>query len=347
MNRPRFPRAPTAIFALLAASVALAACGGGGEADPREAIENATLEGVGSGQVEVSATLSSEGEDGGDLELSLEGSFQEQGADQLPLLDLTASADGGAGGQSVDFEGGLTLLPNSAYVGLDGQLYEVDPTTFSFVESAFEQAEREAGGKAAATACQKAAAELELARFVKGAEAEGGVDVGGETTTKVSGEIDLPAAIDQILSLARDPACSSVVGATGPLPDAAEIRESVEEIEDSVKSASAEVYVGEDGIVRRAVFDMTFVGDGGGQGAGGVDMTVEMRLSEIDEEQDISAPEGNARPVTDLFQRLGINPLDALAALQGEGDIGALIEKALGSIVEPEAPRGGGSAPDS
>lgn len=336
MNRPRSPRALFAILAPLAASVVLAACGGGGEADPQEAIDNATLQGIESAALDLSAEMRAEA-GRGDVALTLSGAFQTQGQGRLPLLDVAASAEGevgkGAEARDVDFEGGVTLLPNSAYLALDEDLYEIDPTTFSFVQSALRQAETEAGGaEAGAAACQEALGEVEVAEFVEGAEAEGGVEVEGETTTKVSGELDVAAALDQLVGVAQSPACRALVGTAGGLPSKAEIEESLRTIDGSVKEAEADVYVGEDGIVRRLALDAT-VAPGAGGGAEGVGISLDLTLSDVNGEQDIAAPAGRARPVADLFQELGINPLDALAALQGEGDIGALIEQALGSEI--------------
>ena len=53
---------------------------------------------------------------------------------------MTAGAKGSAKGEDIDFEGGLTLLSDRAYVNYEGTEYEVDPTTFGFVKSGFEQA---------------------------------------------------------------------------------------------------------------------------------------------------------------------------------------------------------------
>ena len=50
------------------------------------------------------------------------------------------------------------LVPNKAYVNYEGDDYEVDPTTFSFVESAINQAKRSrkaATESGTGTACQE------------------------------------------------------------------------------------------------------------------------------------------------------------------------------------------------
>ena len=113
----------------------------------------------------------------------------------------------------------MTLLSDRAYIGLEGDEYEVDPTTFGFIKSSFEQAQQESGGGGnEAKACQEAAAELEIGDFVDNLTNEGGVDVDGTATTEISGDLNLPGAIDQIIKLTENPACSSQLEMAGPLP---------------------------------------------------------------------------------------------------------------------------------
>ena len=52
-------------------------------------------------------------------------------------------------GEDIDFDGGLTLLTDRAFVEYKGTEYEVDPTTFGFLKSAFEQAQQQGGAEAA------------------------------------------------------------------------------------------------------------------------------------------------------------------------------------------------------
>ena len=94
------------------------------------------------------------------MKIDLSGPFQSTGKESLPELALAVKANGEANGEKIDFEGGLTVLGDRAYIGYNGKKYEVDPTTFGFIKSGFEEAEQEgekesAGGEA--TACQKAA----------------------------------------------------------------------------------------------------------------------------------------------------------------------------------------------
>lgn len=225
------------IFVLLAALAALAtafaACGGGGDSsseDPQKVIENATLEGVKSGNIDLSLGITSEGDEGGDIDVSLSGPFQSQGKEDLPLLDMAVTAKGDLEGEPVDFEGSLTLLSDRAFIGFEGDEYEVDPTTFGFVKSGFEQAQQQGSQETGnVTACQEAAEGIEFGDFFKDLSSEGGVEVEGTTTTKVSGELSTGGAIDALIQLSEDPACASQLEAAGPLP-IGELEEAKDEV---------------------------------------------------------------------------------------------------------------------
>ena len=224
MSQPRSPYALVVIAALLAASVVLAACGGGDDKSgesPQAVLEEATLEGIESGKLDLSLDVKAPGAEGGNLDFSLSGAFQGEGKASLPQLDLTAKASGDFDGKKIDFDGGLVLLPNSAYIDYEGVTYEVDPTTFSFVESTLKQAQREAGaetGSAGAAACQEEFGKLKVADFLEDGRNEGGADVGGTSTTKVSGELDVSAAIDAVLEVVESQACRTQLAAAGPPP---------------------------------------------------------------------------------------------------------------------------------
>jgi len=317
------------LFAALAAlATAFAACGnsGGGNSseNPQTVIDNATLQGIESGNLDLSLAVDVQGEGGGNVDVSLSGPFQSpgEGSDQLPQLDLTAAANGSIGGDDVDFEGGLVLLSDRAYVNYQGTEYEVDPTTFSFVKSALEQVQRQQGGQSAdVTACQEAAGNLRVADFVDNLTNEGTADVGGASTTQVSGDLNVGGAIDAFVGLARDPACAAQLGAAGPLPSEAELHEAKSQVEDALKTAHVDVYVGDDDIVRRISAELAIEpprGSGGKDGPQRVDLSFDLTIDGVNEEQTIEAPDG-AKPLNALFIKLGVNPISLLGAIQGQG----------------------------
>ena len=337
MSRPsrlRFLYAPATASALVAAGLLLAACGGGSDKSdesPQAVLDEATLQGIESGKIDLTLGLDARGPEGGNLDVSLSGPFQGEGKGSLPQLDMTAKAKGSINGESIDFDGGIVLLPNSAYVNYEGIEYEVDPTTFSFVESALEQAQSEAGaetGSDGAAACQEEFGKLKVADFVEGDTNEGSAEVDGTETAKISGDLDVSGALDAVLEVAESPGCRPQVALAGPLPSQAEVEEAQDEVSSSVKAAKIDVYVGDDDIVRQISAQMKIEPQNGGSGPKSVEIDFDLKLTGVNEEQKISAPE-NAKPLSRLFLKLGINPIELLGLLQGEGGgegLGGLLE---------------------
>ncbi len=92
------------------------------------------------------------------------------------------------------------LLPSSAFVKYEGVEYEVDPTTFSFVESIIDRSQQGSGGeKKGITGCREAVGGLDFTKLGEDLKNEGTVDVGGTDTTKLSGELDPTGASDLLL----------------------------------------------------------------------------------------------------------------------------------------------------
>lgn len=329
------------LFATVAVLAAVfAACGGGGgdssSEDPQTVIDNATLEGVQSGTLDLQVGIKSSGNEGGDLKVSLSGPFQTRGKD-LPELAMTASAKGTVEGEAVDFKGDLTLLSDRAFIGFNGKEYEVDPTTFGFVKSAFEQAEQKGGEESGdVTACQEAAEGLEIADFVDNLKNEGSADVEGTSTTKISGDLNTAGAVDAVIKLTENKACSSQLEAAGPLP-LSELESAKAELTGAIKKAHVDVYVGDDEIIRKFAAELTVEPKDSGEK---VEVTAELSLGDVNEEQSIPTP-ANAKPLEGLFQELGVNPLELLEGAEG-GDIGGLLEGLSGGGDSgAEAPSGG------
>ena len=334
-----------AAFATLAAL--LSACGGGGggsSEDPQKVIESATFEGVESGDIAMTLNVNSEGEKGGEVKVDLSGPFQSTGKKSLPELELALQAKGNANGEKVDFEGGITVLNDRAYVGYKGKEYEIDPATFGFVKSAIEEGEQEGEGEGTggeATACQKEASSIDLNKIVENLKNEGGEEVEGVETTKVSGDLNPEGAVDSIIKLSETPACSSELEMAGPLP-LEELEEQATELTSGLKKSHVEIYVGEsDHIIRKVVAELTVEPKGSGEK---VEIELELTLGKVNEKQTIKAP-ANAEPLEDLFGELGINPGEILGLMQGGGSgegLGSLLEGLTGEAGESSS--GGGES---
>jgi hypothetical protein len=333
-----------ALFAtLVALATALAACGGGssdssGE-DPQKVVESASLEGVKSGELEMSMDVNVAGDEGGELELELSGPFEQGATGELPQAELNAKANGEAEGEKIDFEGGLTLLTDRAFIAYNGESYEVDPTTFGFLKSSFEQAQQQGGEEADITACQQAAEGIKFSQFTENLTNEGSEDVGGTSTTHVSGDLNVSGAVDAVIQLTEDPACSSQLEAAGPLP-LNELEAAKGELGKAIKNAHVELWVGEDDdIIRKAAVELTV--EPPEASSEKVEIDLELTLNGVNEQQTFNSP-SNAQPLEKLFKQLGVNPLELLES-GGEGGLGGLLE-GIGGSSEGGSSEGGGSS---
>ncbi len=338
-------RAFLVFAAVLALAVVLVACGGSSSnnEDPHKVVDNATLKGIKSGNLSLALSVNAKGKEGGNIDVNLSGPFQSEGGEKLPQLDMTAKVNGSFTGKNVNFEGGLVLLPSTAYVKYKGVSYEVDPTTFSYVKSALKQAQQKGGatGKSGSSACQEAASKLKFSEFMENLKNEGNADVGGTTTTKVSGDLNVPKAIEAFMKLAENPACSSQLGATGSLSQLGQLGKAKGEIEKAVKTAHIDLYVGSDHIVRRAVVQLTIEPPkGSSKGPESVELSLDLSLSGVNQKQTIEAPQG-AKPLNELFLKLGINPIELLGK-GGSGGLGGLL-KGLGGSAGGTGGMGGSS----
>jgi len=283
--------------------------------------------------MEMTLGIDVKGSEGGHLDVGLSGPFQSEDEAELPKFDLTATAKGDIGGEKVDFDGGLTLLGDKAFVAYEKVEYEVDPTTFGFVRSLLKQQAGVEGESGEVTACQEAAAEVKLSDFVENLQDGGSADVGGTDTTKVSGALDVGGAIGAATELSEDPACSEQLQAAGSLPTTAQLEKAQGEVERAVKSAHVDLYVGDDHIVRRISAEATIEPPKKGSGgAKSIDLEFDLTLTGVNEEQAIAAP-SSSKPLSALFVKLGINPVELLGllqrrgeALQGPGGIEELLE---------------------
>lgn len=342
MSRLRSAVPPLSLAALI--SVLLVACGGGGESDaePREVLASATVQGVESGKFDITMEIRSKGDTAGESTVQIAGAFQEKAGSQLPLLDLTMSVQGEAEGEELDFEGGLTLLADRAFVGLNGTEYEVDAATFGYVKSSIEQGfdlPRAGGGEGA---CADALSEADLEALLGSATNAGGAEVDGQETTKISGDLDLEGLIGVLDQLKEDPACAKELESAGGMP-LGEIEKQFEELTGFAETVDVDVYVGENGIVRRLTAAIVAKEKSGGT----IEIDVDATLTDVNETQEISAP-SSSRPLEELLQTLDVNPLELLEGSEEgfESLFDALLDGAIQQGGSGGGDSGGGSGGD-
>jgi hypothetical protein len=319
-------------LALLVASLAFALSACGGSSGPQEIVDEATFQGIESADLDLALGVDVVGKEGGHVDVSLSGPFQSEEAPESPHLDLTAKAKGKIGGEKINLDAGLTLLDGEAYVRYEGTEYEVDATTYGFVKSLLRRRGK-AGEPEEVTACQAGLDKLKVSDFIDGASDEGSADVGGAETTKVGGELDADGALDALIELSEDPDCSGQLkAASGSNLSTARLKKARGEVGEAIKQAHVELYVGDDHIVRRIVVEATIEPQGSGRkSAKSAQVDLDLTLDGVNEEQTISGPR-NSKPLSDLFLKLGVNPIELLGLLEGQG--GALGGSSLNNLLE-------------
>ena len=321
----RTTRIAAMTIASLVLALAVAACGGSGSS-AQNVVDEATLSGVESGKLDLSLGIDTKGSKGGHVDVGLSGPFERGNGVRGTKLDLTGTAKGTVAGKKVDFEGGLTLLGgHRAYVEFEGTDYKVDPTTYGYASSTIGESEE-------VSSCREALRERKLSEFISDPVEEGTANVGGTSTTKVSGDID-PETVSEALTEANEDAlCAEQMKA---IPGARTSLEGFEEspgaAQGAVKDAHITLYVGDDHIVRRLKAQVTLEPPAGQapKGVGGAEFDVDLTLADVNQPQTIAAPK-EAKPLTALFIKLGINPIELLGVVQGGltgGGMSALLER--------------------
>lgn len=311
----------------LAAALALVAAGcgddessSGSDADPQEVLDTA-LGGEGevtSGVLDIS--LEADAGDQGSISASVSGPFQE-GAEEtsLPLLDMTASVTADAPDQSFDFEGGVTLTGDAAYVTYQDTDYEVDDQTYQLLSSSYEQSvqlqeEQSQEGSLAALG-------IDPSTWLTDLSNEGTEEIDGDEVVRVTGTADVTKILEDLTSIAEQ---------TGQSLSPTD-QQGLEQLERAVTEATIDVYANsEDNTLRQLDLGMA-IDDPTSEATVSLDLSI--GIADPNSEQDITPPE-DAQPFDDLLNQIP----GGAEALGGLGSIGG----APGGAVTP--PTGGSGA---
>jgi hypothetical protein len=334
---------------------AIAGCGGdddsgSSDADPQEVLD-ATFgndERISSGNLDLSASISAEGDQAGSFDASLSGPFQgdPDNPNALPQLDLTASASGEGGGQSIDFEGGLVVTDDNAFVEYGGQSYEVGSDTFA---QAKDQLEAQAGktdqsvgfSEAFKQGCEQSveqqggdpsACDFDVASWLTDLSNDGTEDVEGTDTNHISGSADVEQILTDIGGIA-----ASFPGAESSGVDLTKLGQ----FAPAVDEATIDVYSGvDDNLLRKLDFNLSIdpsaIAAGAAVPVDSINVTFSVTIGAVNEDQTIEAPSG-AKPIDDLLSQFGLSG--------GLGDLGALGGLGGSSLpITPGGTSGGGNA---
>jgi hypothetical protein len=280
--------------AALIAAVALAGCGGGGSPEEaRDLIERGFATDVRSGEFSAGAELqlSGLGALAGPLRFTLEGPFGGGSSTTLPGMDLEVRASG----VGQNFAGRFVMTRENAWVEYEGTTYEAGEALWADLQRAIEPQ-----GDEPMTLAEMG---LHPHRWLDDLETEGGEEVAGVDTTKVTGSLDVAVMLRELNRFSPD----------GPLP-----RGTLRQVEEAFDEVRFEAWIGEDDIWRRVSIETEFefpeeLRDSA-EGISGGRLSLEMGLDDPNEPVEIEGL-GDGRPIDELLRGLGIPP----EALLGPG----------------------------
>jgi hypothetical protein len=303
------------LIALLAIPV-VTGCGGGSSGDEASASTDVnqllkdTFSGahpVRSGMINLSLRAASQGGSGtpqGPISVSLTGPFQSQGKGKLPKLDLEAKIEGA--GQNIT--AGVVSTGDKGFVKFQGQSYAVSDAVFQQFKRGFEQAQSQASkqqGKSLATLG------IDPQRWLSNPRNEGDAKVGDTDTIRITGDVDVPKLLDDVNTALARTKSLGVQGAAN-LPQQLTPAQK-QQAADAIKKLSVEIYTGKaDRTLRRIVVALTAKSQ-----AQTVDLNFDLQLTNVNQDQSISAPSG-AKPFDQLLSQLG-----GLGGLGGSGSSGS------------------------
>ena len=304
------------LLAALASALALAACGGGddSDADPQTVLEDTFQndETVDSGVFDLDLDISAEGENAGNVEISLGGPFQ-GGGKGVPQFDITGELSAETPQGDLDFSGGLVSTGESAFVNFQDTDYEVPQELFDQFATSLEQVRAQTQGQANKSSNFLESLGIDPTNWLTNLENEGTEDVEGTETIHISGQADVSGLLEDIRRIAdrAGPAADQITG------------DQLAQIEESIQSADFDVYSGEDDNVLRKVTASLEVAPSEETAGAPDSLTVDFSLtfSEVNEEQSISAPT-DAEPLRGLLEQFGVDPSQLGGAI--EGGVGGL-----------------------
>jgi hypothetical protein len=321
------------LVTLLLALVAVG-CGGGGDVadsgtDVDELLRDtfAGDKAIESGRISLSLDVATQGGQADEpLVVKVSGPFQSQGKSRLPLLDVEASLEGG--GQSM--AGGVTTTADQAFVTIGGTAYEIAGPVYQQFKAGYEQSAKEASGDRDQSL---ATLGLDPRRWLTNARNDGESKVGDTDTIKITGDVDVPKLLDDVNAALEKIRALGVQGSE-QIPEKL-TEEEKRQTAEAIDELSVEIHTGaEDRILRRIVVSMALTApEGASTTAESVDVGFDLQLHEVNEDQEIEAPE-NARPFDELVQQLEAFGIGDLGGLGGAGGGAGASEGSVGKYSE-------------
>jgi hypothetical protein len=281
-----------AVLVLLAA--VLTACGSANSGDVKSTVDKAFSTPIHSARIDLEATLQLDGvkQLNGPVKLSVQGPYESGGSQTIPKADWDIAAS--ASGQN--FSAGFISTGDNAWVGFQGQNYEVGKQAVAQVNQQIKQTAGQNKGKGLSEFG------IDPRNWLKDAKDEGDEKVAGTDTTHVSAALDVAKFLDDLNRIVEKTGSSS--GTRAGITPAQQ-----KQIEDVVKNPRFDLYVGkDDNVIRRLSADLSFNVPSdkraqlGGLESGTLSFSIE--FADVGKPQTINAPT-NAKPLSELTAQLG------------------------------------------
>ena len=286
---------------MIAATVGLAACGGGGHAKPAASVKVSPARlvsqtfsasgGVSSGNISLSVDLTLDGIkqlDGKPISVSVSGPFTRSGGDIS--ADLTAVISAAGSSDTIGFD----QVDGRSYLGLGGTFYELPAPAATTGASA--DSSDPVGGSGATGAF--AALGIDPRSWITDPMELPQTSVDGVTTDHLQAQINVAGVLGDVSKMIGG---SGATGAAGS-STASDVTSLLPLLESAITKAQVDIYTGvTDHIVRKADLDIAFtvpsIAAGAIDGLTGGALTADVTLSGVNQAQTITAPAG-AQPAT-------------------------------------------------
>jgi hypothetical protein len=298
--RGRLPRLSPLALAALAAAALVSGCGEEGDSKgPRALLEEASAKPIES--ADVSMTLDANVPNFPILAsrwtVAGGGPIAAKAGDALPTLDWRLSLE--ADGQ--EFPTRLRAVDDRVFLDFMGLSYEADPDLVGNLRA---EDERPAGG------ISLEQLGVDPGDWLRNLRVEDGEEIGGDSTRRVTGKVDVSAVVDDVLgALESSGVADQIGGMGGDAPDLRDLSgQDRERIEGAVRAADVEVDIDDEGYPRRSYAKLRFVMPKEVEGTAieGGTLTFELVLDEVgDVEVDVAAPAA-PRPLESLFRLVGV-----------------------------------------
>src|SRR3954454_5171570 len=284
-------------FALLCVALSaalLSACGSGNSDDVKSTLDKAFSTPIKSARIDLEVTLKLDGvkQVNGPVKLSVQGPYESGGNQTIPKADWDVAAS--ASGQN--FSAGFISTGDNAWIGFQGQNYEVGKAAVAQINQQIKQAAGQNKNKGFSQFG------IDPRDWLTDAKDEGTEKIAGVETDHISATLDVSRFVDDLNRLVKKAGGST--GSTAPITPAQK-----KQIEDVVKNPRFDVYVGkDDNVIRRLSADLSFTVPSDKQaqlnGLKSGTLSFSIDFANVGKPQTITAP-ANAKPLSELTSQFG------------------------------------------